>query len=116
MGPPTEAAGYRPVLPTITLRGVTSTSTSTCGGSTGTSTIDFLAIGNDVVISAPTQVAPNTTINDGAVKLVLNQQIPSTSPDGGLTVNAVHATLRPLGLVKVDVVVASSVSHIGNCP
>jgi hypothetical protein len=116
MGPPTDAAGYRPVLPTITLRGVTSTSTSTCGGSTGTSTIDFLAIGNDVVISAPTQVAPNTTINDGAVKLVLNQQIPSTSPGTGLTVNAVHATLRPLGLVKVDVVVASSESHIGNCP
>jgi hypothetical protein len=116
MGPPTDAAGYRPVLPTITLRGVTSTSTSTCGGSTGTSTIDFLAIGNNVVISEPTQVAPSTTINAGSVKLVLNEQIPSTSPGTGLTVNAVHLTFRPLGLVKVDVVVASSESHIGNCP
>jgi len=103
-------------LPKITLRGVTSTSTSTCGGSTGITTIDFLAIGNTVVISAPTQVAPNTTINVRAVKLVLNEQIPLTTPDKGLTVNAVHATVTPLRLVKVDVVVASSKSHIGNCP
>jgi hypothetical protein len=102
--------------PKITLRGVTSTSTSTCGGSTGITTINFLAIGNKVLISAPTQVAPNTTIDAGAVKLLLNEQIPLTSPDKGLTVNAVHATVRPLGLVKVDVVVASSESHIGNCP
>jgi hypothetical protein len=104
------------LFPRITLRGVTSTSTSTCGGSSGITTIDFLAIGNDVVISAPTQVGPNTAINAGAVKLVLNEQIPLTSPDRGLTLNAVHAILRPLGLVKVDVVVASSESHIGNCP
>jgi len=82
-------------FPRITLRGVTSTSTSTCGGSSGITTIDFLAIGNDVVISAPTQVGPNTAINAGAVKLVLNEQIPSTSADRGLTLNAVHAILSP---------------------
>ncbi|TMK50444.1 MAG: hypothetical protein E6G66_07500 [Actinobacteria bacterium] len=103
-------------LPKITLRAVTSTSTSTCGGSTGGTTIDFLAIGNRVVISVPTQVAPNTTINTGTVKLVLNEQIPLTSRGQGLTVNAVHATVTLLGLVKVDVVVASSKSQIGNCP
>jgi hypothetical protein len=102
--------------PRITLRGVTSTSTSACGGSTGITTIDFLAIGNNVVISAPTQVAPNTTINAGGVKLVLNEQIPLASPDKGLTVNAVHATVTPIRLLKVDVVVASSESRIGNCP
>ena len=102
--------------PKIIIRGVTSTSTSACGGSTGIATIDFLAIGKKVVISAPTQVAPNTTIDTGAVKLVLNEQIPLTNPDRGLTVNAVHATVSPMGLVKVDVVVASSESHIGNCP
>jgi hypothetical protein len=99
--------------PKITLRGVTSTSTSACGGSTGITTIDFLAIGNNVVISAPTQVAPNTTIDAGAVKLVLNEQIPR---DRGLIVHAVHATLTPIRLLKVDVVVASSESRIGNCP
>jgi len=69
-----------------------------------------------VAISAPTQVAPNTTINAGGVKLVLNEQIPRSGPDRGLTVNAVHATVRPFGLVTVDEVVASSESHIGNCP
>ena len=55
-------------------------------------------------------------INVGVVKLVLNEQIPFNIPDKGLTVNAVHATLNALGLAKVDVVVASSESGIGNCP
>jgi hypothetical protein len=61
-------------------------------------------------------VAPNTTINVGAVKLVLNEQIPFSTPDKGLTVNAVHATVNVPGLAKVDVVVASSESDVGNCP
>ena len=47
---------------------------------------------------------------------MLNEQIPRSGPDRGLTVNAVHATVRPFGLVTVDEVVASSESHIGNCP
>jgi hypothetical protein len=102
--------------PTVFLRSVKSTSTTTCGGSSGTTTIDYLLVGNRVVIAAPTQVAPNTTINVGLVKLVLNEQIPFNIPDKGLTVNAVHATLNALGLAKVDVVVASSESGIGNCP
>jgi hypothetical protein len=68
------------------------------------------------VISTPTQVAPNTTITVGLVKLVLNEQIPFGTPDRGLTVNGVHATINALGLAKVDVVMASSESDIGNCP
>jgi len=31
-------------------------------------------------------------------------------------VNAVHATVNALGLAKVDLIVASSKSDIGNCP
>lgn len=104
------------MLPRIRLRAATSTSTSTCAASTGTTTIDFLAIGTNVVISAPTQVAPNTTINAGGVKVVLDEQIPLGSPDRGLTVNAVHASVRLFGLLTVDEVVASSESHTGNCP
>ena len=48
--------------------------------------------------------------------LVLNEQFPFSTPDKGLTVNAVHATFNALGLARVDVVVASSESDIGNCP
>ena len=112
----TDAARSGLGLPTIILRAVTSTSTSTCAASTGITTIGFLAIGNDVVISAPTQAAPNTTTNVGAVKVVLNEQIALTAPDRGLTVNAVHVAFTPIGLPGLDVVVASSESHIGNCP
>jgi hypothetical protein len=103
-------------IPTITMRVVKSTSTTTCGGSAGTTTIAFLQVGNTVVIAVPTQVAPNTTINVGVVKLVLNEQIPFSTPDRGLTVNAVHATVNAPGLAKVDVIIASSQSDIGNCP
>jgi len=105
-----------PGIPVVTLRAVKSTSTTTCGGSTGTTLIDFLSVGNTVVISAPTNVAPNTTVNLGVVKLVLNEQIPFSTPDKGLTVNAVHLTVNAVGLAKVDVIVASSKSDIGNCP
>jgi hypothetical protein len=100
-------------IPTITTRVVQSTSTTTCAGSTGTATIDFLQVGGTVVIGHRTNVAPNTRISVGVVSLVLNEQIPFTTPDNGLTVNAIHATVA-LGLANV--VVASSESDIGNCP
>ncbi|HEU0315694.1 MAG TPA: ice-binding family protein [Solirubrobacteraceae bacterium] len=105
-----------PLIPTVTLHAVHSTSTTTCGGSAGTTTIDYLKVGSTVVIAQPTNVAPNTTISVGVVKLVLNEQIPVTSPDRGLTVNAVHVTVNALGLAAVNVIVASAESDIGNCP
>jgi hypothetical protein len=105
-----------PAIPTVTMRVVKSTSTTTCGGSAGTTTIDFLQVGGTVVISVPTQVAPNTSVNVGVVHLVLNEQIPFSTPDKGLTVNAVHVSVNDVGLTKVDVIVASSKSDIGNCP
>jgi hypothetical protein len=103
-------------IPVITLRTIQSTSTTTCAGSTGTTTIAFLQVGGTVVISQPTNVAPNTTVNVGVVRLVLNEQTPITSPDNGLTVNAVHITVNALGLARTNVVLASSESDIGNCP
>ncbi len=105
-----------PGLPVISLSTITSTSTTTCGGSTGKTTIAYLKVGGVVVISQPTNIAPNTTINVGVVKLVLNEQKAFTSPDAGLTVNAVHVTVNALGLAKTDVVLASAESDIGNCP
>jgi hypothetical protein len=103
-------------IPVITLETIKSTSTTTCAGSAGSTTIAFLKVGNVVVINQPTNIAPNTTVNVGVVKLVLNEQIPFSTPDKGLTVNAVHITVNTLGLAKTDVVVASSESDIGNCP
>ena len=103
-------------VPTITLRVVASASTTTCAGSTGATTIDYLRVGSVVVISQPTQVAPNTGVDVGVVSLLLNEQIHFTSPDDGLTVNAVHIRVNTLGLAAVNVIVASSESDIANCP
>jgi hypothetical protein len=103
-------------IPVVTLRTVQSRSSTTCAGPTGSTTIAYLAVGSTVVISQPTQVAPNTHVIVGPVNLVLNEQVPVTGTDKGLTVNAVHLTVNALGLARTNVVVASSESDIGNCP
>ena len=92
------------------------TSTTTCAGSSGTTTIAYLKVGSTVVIAQPTNIAPNTQVNVGVVRLALNEQIPFSTPDDGLTVNAVHLVVNVLGAVKANVVIASSESDIGNCP
>ena len=103
-------------IPTITLTAVKSTSTTTCEGSSGITIIDYLKVGTTVVIAQRTTVAPNTRITVGPVSLVLNEQIPFSVPDDGLTVNAVHVKVNALGLAQTNVIVASSESDIGNCP
>jgi Big-like domain-containing protein len=103
-----------PGVPAIALQTVASSSTTTCSGSSGSTTIAFLQIGSTVVISRPTTIAPNTTISVGVVKLVLNQQIPITSPDKGLTVNAINLSVNTLG-VQASVIVAASESDVDNC-
>jgi hypothetical protein len=100
----------------LTTGAVKSTSTTTCQGSSVTTVIDFLKVGPTVVIAAPTTIPPNTGVTVGAVALVLNEQIPFTVPDAGLTVNAVHVRVDALGLAKTNVVVASSESDIADCP
>jgi hypothetical protein len=103
-----------PTLPTITLQVVKSTSTTTCAGSTGTTTIASLKVGNTVVATA--NVSPNTHVTVDGVSLVLNEQIPVGGPDTGLTVNAIHVTVNVPGLAQTNIIVASSESDIGNCP
>jgi hypothetical protein len=103
-------------IPVIKLGAVQSTSTTTCDGSAGTTTIAYLKVGSTVVIASPTNIAPNTAVNVGAVSLILNEQIAFSVPDDGLTVNAVHVKVNAAGLARVDVIVASSESDIGGCP
>jgi hypothetical protein len=105
-----------PTLPVITVKTVQATSTTACAGSAGRVTIAYLAVGSTVVIAAPTEVTPNTRIAVGPVSLTLNEQLPFTSPDRGLTVNAIHIRVDALGLAKTDVVIAHAESDIGNCP
>jgi hypothetical protein len=124
-GPPSSstavasvAAAQIPIstLPTITVRGVRSDSTTSCTGSVGNTTIDYLAVGSTVVISKPVVVKPNTIVNVGVVRLVLNEQKAFTTPDNGLTVNAIHITVNAVNVAKTDIVIASSESDISGCP
>jgi hypothetical protein len=103
-----------PTIPVIALQAVQSQSTTTCAGSSGSVTIAYLAVGGVVVIKKPTAIKPNTSLNVGVVQLILNQQIPFSTPGGdmGLTVNAIRIKVNALGLATVDVVVASSTSDI----
>jgi hypothetical protein len=99
-------------IPAIKVQAVQSSSTTTCAGSSGSVTMAYLAVGNIVLISKPTQIAPNTGFNVGIVSLVVNQQTPfSLGGDHGLTVYAVHATVAT-GLLNANVVVAASTSDI----
>ncbi len=105
-------------IPAITMTAIRSTSTTTCAGSTGTTTIGFLKVGNVVVIGQPTNVAPNTAVTVGGVKLMLNEQTPISRPTAGLSVIGVRVTVTAatLGLPSANAVVASAESALGNCP
>jgi hypothetical protein len=101
-------------LPHVKIESVQSTSTTSCDGSTGATTIAYLKIGSTVVIATPTLVPPNTHVTVGPVSLVLNEQVPG--PTIGLTVNGIHLSVSGGGLAQTNLVVASAKSGIGNCP
>jgi hypothetical protein len=102
-----------PGLPVITIGAVQAASGTSCAGSAGATTIASLKIGSTVLLPAPSKIAPNTTINLGILKIVLNQQIPITGAEKGLTVNAIHITALN---GAINLIVASASSDIGNCP
>jgi hypothetical protein len=102
-----------PNVPTIVIGAVQSSSATSCAGSSGSATIASLKIGTHTILPSPSPVRPNTTINLGILKIVLNQQISFTGADSGLTVNAIHITAIN---AAVNLIVASSTSDIGNCP
>jgi hypothetical protein len=101
-----------PGIPLITIGAVQSASATSCAGSAGSTTIASLSIGR-TVIALSSQIKPNTTIDVGILKIVLNQQIPITGAEKGLTVNAIHITALNNA---INLIVASASSDIGNCP
>jgi hypothetical protein len=108
-----DAAVSIATVPAITIGAAEATSTTSCAGSSGTTTIASLTVGTRTVIGSPTAVAPNTAIDVGVVHVVLNEQVPS---DAGLTVNAVHVRVSAAGVAGVDLVIASAESGIRGCP
>jgi hypothetical protein len=106
-------------LPVISLGAAQATSITNCAGSSGNATIAGLTIAGTVinlvgvVVNGGIQPLPNTTVIQGLVTVVLNEQIPGP---GVLTVNAAHITiLGALGGLGLDVIVSSAKSDIHNC-
>jgi hypothetical protein len=112
------AAAQIPIttLPLIRVGAVQALSQTTCAGSRGSTTIAYLAIGSVVLINKPTPIKPNTTLNVGVIKLVLNEQKAFTTPDKGLLVNAIHIKVNALGVAKANIVISSAESDISGCP
>jgi hypothetical protein len=97
----------------IRVKAVEAKSATTCGGSTGSATIASIAIGN-TIIALPDTVPANDHVitNLLGVSLTLNEQI--TEP-GGLTVNAVHLTVKISPAVTANVIIASATTDIHFC-
>jgi hypothetical protein len=95
------------VIPAIAIQGASSISTTTCAGSTGGMQIASLSVAGVPVVTTGAQ--PNSTIDVGVVRIVLNEQ---KSVDGGLEVNAAHITIPGV----LNLVLSSSRSDIHNCP
>lgn len=101
-----------PGLPVVDIAGVKAEAKAGCGvDPTATTTIAYLKVGNTVVIGQRTQVRPNTVVNVGALKLILNEQ--STHASEGTSsssVAAIRLKANVLGLVTADVVVSSAMA------
>ena len=97
-------------LPVIKVGLVQSSSTTTCAGSSGDTTVTSLSVGG-IPVNVNLHPGANTTVSVLGVTIVLNEQSAVPGADQGLTVNAVH--IKALGLL--DVVIGSSTSDIHNC-
>jgi len=118
----TAGASLAPLLgivPAITNIDVLAESSATCAAKTGKTTIASLKIGNTVIVGAgglfPALFtpAPNTTVNLGALKITLNEQVLTPNK---IAVNAVRVQLlAPIVGTSVNVIVSHSESDIHNC-
>ncbi|GAB2986903.1 hypothetical protein GCM10023080_060450 [Streptomyces pseudoechinosporeus] len=96
-------------VPLIEVSGLTATSTSECGTTTGSTTLTLKIAGVPVTVPGD----PNTEIPlVGGGRLIVNEQLPSTGADAGLKVNGVHLVLPADG---GEVVLASTDTAMHNC-
>ncbi|MGH3377569.1 MAG: choice-of-anchor P family protein [Actinoallomurus sp.] len=97
-------------IPVIKATGIKATSTSRCTAAGGSVAISTLSIGG-VPVTIP--AAPNSKIAvPGVGTLTVNEQIPVSGADAGLTVNGLH--LNALG-GTANLVLASATSDAHNC-
>jgi hypothetical protein len=98
----------------IQATGVDATSTTSCAGDSGNTTIASLTVGANVLNVSG--IGPNTVVAlVGGGEIILNEQIRGSDPSTSstvLTVNAIHVIIPG----TLDVIVSSATSDIHNCP
>jgi uncharacterized repeat protein (TIGR01451 family)/fimbrial isopeptide formation D2 family protein len=106
-------------IPLIQANVIDTSSTTTCAGSVGTTSIAYLAVGSLVLINNPggVMVTPNTVITvTSGVTITLNEQLPINSGgDHGLTVNGIDIEVNLPGILTASVITDSATSDIENC-
>ncbi len=106
-----------PGLPAITLKNLVATSRTTCSGVAGTATLGSIAVAG-LLLPIEVNPAPNVTVAVPGIpgaRLILNEQIPVSGADHGLTVGAVHLIVPNRLGISIDLVFASATSDIHNC-
>lgn len=103
-----------PVLPAIQLTELAAYSQSDCDGAGGQATLGSLVIGG---VPIPIGLGPNVTIPlPLGGRITINEQLADQDADPGLTVIGAHIVVPPmLGLVGVDIALASATSGIHHC-
>src|SRR5262249_52138081 len=97
-------------VPAIKATGIKATSASRCTAASGSVAIASLSIGG-VPVTVPS--APNSKIAlPGVGTLTVNEQVPVSGADAGLTVNGLH--LDALG-GTANLVIGSATSDAHNC-
>ena len=100
-----------PGAPVIEIGAVETSSTTTCAGSVGHTNIVSLKVDGVEQLPFEDFIPANTVIPLGIGELRLNEQIPITGAEKGLTVNAVHLDLPGIA----DLIVSSAESDISGC-
>lgn len=104
-----------PGLPAIELRGVKGWSTVTCGSSRGTTTVAFLKVGAQSIISRKTTFSNGKSLTVGPLTIVFNQVVRHGPPARARLVNAVHITANVPHVAALDVIVSSAYASVTDC-
>jgi hypothetical protein len=104
-----------PGLPAIELRGVKGWSSVTCGSSHGTTTVAFLKVGTQSVISRRATFSNGKSLTVGPLTIVFNQVVRHGPPDRTRLVNAVHITANVPHVAYLDVIVSSALAGVADC-
>src|SRR4051794_14485672 len=104
-----------PGLPVIALRGVKAWSSVSCDSSHGTTTVAFLKIGGNNVISRRATFSNGATLTIGPIKIVFDETVKHGPPTRARLVNAVHISAHVPNIADLDVIVSSAFAGVTDC-